>query len=72
MCFSRPQRQAAPATPPAPPTPVVTASKAATPPPGGEEAEARRRRAQGRAGTIVTGPRGLLEEAGVSRRTLLG
>jgi len=73
MCFSS-RRPAPPPPPPAPvqmpsapPTPVSAAVKAAR-----KTQKRTAALAQGRKSTILTGPRGVLTEADITKKTLLG
>jgi|APSaa5957512535_1039671.scaffolds.fasta_scaffold04926_3 hypothetical protein len=74
MCFGR---RSQPAPPPPPPAPVEV--PAAPPTQAAPEVKAARKaekvkaaRLHGRKSTILTGPRGILEEAEVGKKSLLG
>jgi len=74
MCF----RSRAPAPPP-PPPPAPVEMPAAPPTPVSAAVKAARKTekrtaaiAQGRTSTILTGPRGVLTEADIAKKTLLG
>ena len=84
MCFGR--RKSAPPppppppapvpVPPPPPSPVVTTVAGKTVSPATKAARKAEKRMlalkQGRSSTILTGPRGVLTEADIAKKTLLG
>ena len=74
MCFGR---KSTPPPPPPPPAPVPMPTPAPTPVSASVKAArvAQKRTAaitQGRKSTILTGPRGVLAEADIAKKTLLG
>jgi len=74
MCFFSKPKVAAPPPPPPVPTPPPQAPRQADPATKAERAREKKQLAtqQGRKSTILTGPRGDLSEADVSKKTLLG